>query len=134
MRVLGIDHGDVRIGLALSDESNLIARPLQVLKHVARETDAQNVARIVLEKKAQLIVVGLPVDEEGAVGYQARKVKRWVEGLRRLIEIQIEFWDESFSSAEADALTPSRHRDEANDARAAAIMLQSYLDSHRASD
>jgi putative Holliday junction resolvase len=134
MRILGIDHGDVRIGLALSDESNLIARPLQVLKHVARDADAQSVARIALEKKAQLIVVGLPVDDEGQVGYQARKVKRWVEGLSHLLEIQIEFWDESFSSAEADALTPSRHRDEANDARAAAVMLQNYLDSHRASD
>lgn len=134
MRVLGIDHGDVRIGLALSDESNLIARPLQVLKHVARDADAQAVIRIALEKKAQLIVVGLPVDDEGAVGYQARKVKRWAEGLSRLTEIAIEFWDESFSSAEADALTPSRQRDSANDARAAAVMLQNYLDSHRVTD
>jgi putative holliday junction resolvase len=134
MRILGIDHGDVRIGLALSDAANLIARPLQVLKHVARTADAQTVARIAVEKKAELIIIGLPVDDEGEVGPQARKVKRWADGLSLVTEIQIEFWDESYSSAEADALTPSRNRDEPNDARAAAVMLQNYLDSHRPND
>ena len=131
MRILGIDHGDVRIGLALSDEGGLIASPLQIIKHVARATDAETVARIATEKEAKLIVIGLPTDEEGEIGFQARKVKRWAEALSHATPITIEFWDESFSSVEADAATPNRKKGEANDAHAAAILLQNYLDAHR---
>jgi len=131
MRILGIDHGDARIGLALSDEGGLIARPLQIIKHIARATDAQTIARIVTEKEVKLIVIGLPTDEEGEVGHQARKVKRWAEALSQATSVKLDFWDESFSSIEADSVTPNRKRGEANDAHAAAIMLQSYLDAHR---
>ena len=131
MRILGIDHGDVRIGLALSDESGLIARPLQIVKHVSRETDAETIARIAREKEVKRIVVGLPTDEEGEIGHQAHKVKRWAEALKEAAAIPIEFWDESFSSVDADTTAPKRKRREANDDHAAAVMLQSYLDAHR---
>lgn len=137
MRILGIDHGDVRIGLALSDESSLVARPLQIVEHVARQTDAETVARIAADKAARLIVVGLPTDSEGEIGPQARKVMRWAEALAQVTPLKLEFWDESYSSVEADDLAPPRkrsRRDEptgANDALAAAVMLQSYLDAHR---
>jgi putative Holliday junction resolvase len=131
VRILGIDHGDVRIGLALSDEGGLIARPLQILKHGAPDTDAETVARIATEKEAGLIVIGLPTDEEGEIGFQARKVKRWAEALSQATPIKIDFWDESFSSVEADTARPKRKKGEANDAHAAAILLQNYLDAHR---
>lgn len=131
MRILGIDHGDVRIGLALSDESGLIARPLQIVKHVSREADAETIARLAAEKEAKRIVVGLPTDEEGEIGHQARKVKRWAEALQKATAIPIVFWDESFSSVDADSAAPKRQRREANDAGAAAVMLQSYLDAQR---
>lgn len=139
MRILGIDHGDVRIGLALSDESGLIARPLLVVEHTARETDAETVARLAAEKGARLIVIGLPTDAEGEPGHQARKVMRWAEALGRATPIRIELWDESFTSVEADRLLSARRRGEPgepgeprepNDAYAAAVMLQSYLDAH----
>jgi putative Holliday junction resolvase len=131
LRILAIDHGDVRIGLALSDESGLIARPLQIVKHVSREADAETIARIAGEKEVKRIVVGLPTDEEGEIGHQARKVKRWAEALREVTSIPIVFWDESFSSVEADSATPKRKRREANDDHAAAVMLQNYLDAQR---
>lgn len=130
MHILGVDHGDVRIGLALSDESGTVARPLQIVKHVSRETDAETIARIAAEKNAKLIVVGLPTDSEGGVGHQARKVQRWVEALKQATAIPVEFWDESFSSQEAESLS-HRKRGEPNDAQAAAVMLQNYLDAHR---
>lgn len=130
MRVLGVDHGDVRIGLALSDESGTVARPLQIVKHVSRETDAETIARIATEKDAKSIVVGLPTDSEGGVGHQARKVQRWAEALKQATAIPVEFWDESFSSQEAESLS-HRKRGEPNDAQAAAVMLQNYLDAHR---
>lgn len=131
MRILGIDHGDVRLGLALSDESGLIARPLQIIKHVARATDAETVAQIATEKEAKLIVIGLPTDDNGEIGFQARKVKRWAEALSQATPVKIEFWDESFSSVEADSLIAQTKKTDSNDAHAAAVMLQSYLDAHR---
>ena len=133
MRILGIDHGEVRIGLALSDETGLIARPLMVVEHVARESDAETVARLAAEKGARLIVIGLPTDAEGEPGHQARKVLRWAEALGRATPIKIELWDESFTSVEADSLMSAHRRGEPrepNDAYAAAVMLQSYLDAH----
>jgi putative Holliday junction resolvase len=133
LRYLGVDHGDVRIGLALSDESGLLARPLQIIRHVAREADAEAVAKIAKDKEAQKIIVGLPTDEDGGIGPQARKVQRWAEALQAATDLPIEFWDESFSSLEADA-APNQKRGHPNDDRAAAVMLQSYLDAHRRSE
>ena len=129
MRILGIDHGDVRIGLAISDDSGAIARPLQVIQHVAREADAETIARIAAEKEAKLIVIGLPTDSDGEIGHQARKVQRWADALKQATATPVEFWDESFSSQEAGSLS-HRKRGEPNDAQAAAVMLQNYLDAH----
>jgi putative Holliday junction resolvase len=91
MRILGIDHGDVRIGLALSDEGGLIARPLHIIRHVSKATDAETIARIAKEKEAKKIVIGLPTDEEGGIGHQARKVQRWAEALQTATDLPIEF-------------------------------------------
>jgi putative holliday junction resolvase len=129
MRTLGIDHGDVRIGLALSDESGLIARPLQIIRHVSKAADAETIARIAKEKEAKKIIIGLPTDEEGGIGHQARKVQRWAEALQTATHLPIEFWDESFSTQDADEVTPPRKRGQSTDDRAAAVMLQSYLDA-----
>lgn len=131
MRILGIDHGEARIGLAISDETGTVARPLQIVEHTARDTDAETIARLAADHKVKLIVIGLPTDSEGELGPQARKVKRWTESLRQATSIAIEFWDESFSTQEAQASRPGRNRGAALDAHAAAVMLQNYLDSHR---
>ena len=129
MRILAIDHGDSRIGLALSDETGLIARPLQIVKHTSRQADAEAIAAIAAAQNVERIVIGLPLDDDGRAGHQARKVQRWAEGLRRATKIPIEFWDESFSSKEAAGSRKKKRRGEPDDARAAAVILQSYLDA-----
>ncbi len=127
MRILAIDHGDVRIGLALSDERGMIARPLQIIKHTAKKEDAETIARIAIENNVEKIVIGLPLDDEGKIGHQANKVQRWADTLREATTILIEFWDESFTSEQAETL--KRKRGEAVDDKAAAFILQNYLDS-----
>lgn len=131
MRILAVDHGGARIGIALSDATGAIARPLQIIAHTARQAEAEAVARIAAEHGAEKIVVGLPTDGSGQIGHQARKVQRWAEALRAATSLPVEFWDESFSSAEANRLPTRRKRREPADAQAAAFILQSYLDSHR---
>ena len=131
MRILAIDHGDARIGLAISDEGGMIARPLQIIKHTAKKEDAEKIARIALENKVEKIVIGLPTDSEGKIGHQANKVKRWAEALKEATTIPIEFWDESFSSEQVEELRRLRggKKVDAIDDRAAAFILQNYLDS-----
>ena len=131
MRILAIDHGDVRIGLAISDEGGMIARPLQIIKHTAKKEDAEKIARIAIENNVEKIVIGLPTDSEGKIGHQANKVKRWAEALKEVTTIPIEFWDESFSSEQVEEMRRLRggKKVEAIDDRAAAFILQNYLDS-----
>ncbi len=133
MRILSIDHGDSRIGLALSDETGLIARPLQIVKHTSRRSDAETIAAIAVAQRVERIVIGLPTDDDGQAGHQARKVQRWSEALRSATKIPIEFWDESFSSKDAANSGKKKRRGEPDDARAAAVILQSYLDAHAGS-
>jgi len=128
VRVLAIDHGDARIGLAISDEGGMIARPLQIIKHTTKKEDAEKIARIVLENNVEKIVIGLPTDSEGKIGHQANKVQRWAEALKEATTIPIEFWDESFTSGQAETL--KRKRGEALDDKAAAFILQNYLEAN----
>lgn len=128
MRVLAIDHGDVRIGLAISDEGGMIARPLQIIKHTAKKDDAEKIARIAIENNVEKIVIGLPTDSEGKIGHQANKVQRWAEALKEATTIPIEFWDETFTSEQAESFR-RRKRGEPVDDKAAAFILQNYLDS-----
>ncbi len=109
----------------------MIARPLQIIKHTAKKDDAEKIARIALENNVEKIVIGLPTDSEGKIGHQANKVKRWAEALKEATTIPIEFWDESFSSEQVEELRRLRggKKVDAIDDRAAAFILQNYLDS-----
>ncbi|MBI3243429.1 MAG: Holliday junction resolvase RuvX, partial [Chloroflexi bacterium] len=131
MRFLGIDHGDVRIGLALSDETGLVARPFQIIKHTSRAGDAETIVNIAAAQNVSRIIVGLPTGDDGQTGHQGRKVQRWAEALAEATSIPIEFWDESLSSVEAGGLRSKRKgkRHLPLDAEAAALILQSYLDA-----
>jgi putative Holliday junction resolvase len=139
LRILGIDHGEARIGLAISDEGERVARPLQILAHSSRAADAEAIVRLATEHNVGKIVIGLPTDDEGdgrpiaRIGPQTRKVQRWAEALKAATTIPIEFWDESLSSAEArESRGQKKHkRRRPLDAEAAAFILQSYLDAHR---
>ncbi len=125
--ILAVDPGEVRIGLAISDPTGTIARPLQVIKHVSRAQNAEAVAEIAAAHGADLILVGLPLDDDGAVGHQARRSLRLVEELRHATDLAIKTWDESGSTQMAGT------KDEMIDARAAAYILQDYLDTQAGS-
>ena len=121
--ILAVDPGEVRIGLAISDPTGTIARPLQVLRYISRPQNAAAIAEVAKEHRATLILIGLPLDDEGAIGPQARKSLRLAEELKKATGVDVHTWDESGSTQ------LSGKKDEMIDARAAAYILQDYLDT-----
>jgi putative holliday junction resolvase len=138
MRILAVDHGEKRIGLALSDETATIATPLKVVEHVARAIDAAQVADIAAQNDVKLIVVGQSFDEDGNPNPAGRRAGRFADELKNQTNIPIEMWDESFSTQEARAariqLGISRKKRAGHqDVFAAVVILQSYLEANRKS-
>jgi putative Holliday junction resolvase len=138
-RVLAVDPGEKRIGVAVSDLSKTIANPLTVVKHVSRTVDAAIIVQLASEQAADLIVVGLPLDEDGLVGFAARRSQKLAEAIRQQTNIAIEFWDETGSTWEARQArivmgTSRRKRSGHLDELAATCILQAYLDHHSAAD
>jgi len=129
LRILSIDPGDKRIGVAVSDSGGRLARPLTVLEHTSRERDAQAVAALAASHQAEMILVGYPGEAGEPPGPQARKVLRFVEALRRNTPVTIQLWDESLTTVEAQSYREKARRREALDAVAAAILLQSFLEA-----
>jgi putative Holliday junction resolvase len=133
-RILGIDPGDVRIGLALSDSSQTIASPFTVLKHVSRANDAARIVEIANQNEVGLIVIGQSIDDEGQPSFQGRKAARLGEAIQAITNLPVEFWDESFSTQMAHqsrlARSVKRKKNTGHiDDAAAAILLQTYLDT-----
>lgn len=134
MKVLGVDHGEKRIGLAISDPGGMLARPLQVLQHLSRAVDAAQVAAIALEQGAELIVIGQSFDEEGRPNLAGRRAARFAEALGSQTSTPIILWDESFSTQDArDARiamgASRRNRSGHLDDLAAVMILRSYLEA-----
>jgi putative Holliday junction resolvase len=127
-RIFAVDPGEARIGLAVSDLTGTIARPLDVLRHQSRAADVTAIVGYAKREQADRIVVGLALDQEGNVGPQARRALRLIEALRAASPIPVDPWDESGSTQAAGA---SRRRGEPDDARAAAAILQDYLDAQK---
>jgi putative Holliday junction resolvase len=134
MRILAIDHGTKRHGLALSDELKMLAQPLE---YVPAEPFADVLARLkelIHEKQVELILVGLPRNMDGSYGLAALKVQDFVATLNRAITVPIKTWDERLTTVQANRLLIQGNvrrdkRKEKVDKTAAAILLQSYLDS-----
>jgi putative Holliday junction resolvase len=136
MRILAVDHGEKRIGLALSDPTRTIASPLKVIEHVSRLVDAAQVAEIAVQNEVGLIVIGQSFDEEGHPNLAGRRAGRFADELRNQTDIPIKMWDESFSTQTARAarieLGVSRKKRAGHqDAFAAVVILQSYLEGMR---
>ena len=125
-RILAVDPGDKRHGLAISDPTGLIARPLLVLDHTSRSADAREIILAAENHEAGMILVGIPYDSEGNPGPQARKALRLVEALCEATTIPILTWDESGST---QAALQIHKADQLLDARAAAVILQEYLNA-----
>jgi len=134
MRILAVDPGQKRIGIAISDPTASIANPLTVLQHISRPVDAAVIIAIVAEHEAGLIVVGQSLDEQGQPTLEGRRATRLAAAIKAQTDLPVELWDESFSTSEARAArlalgSPRRRRRGHLDELAATVILQSYLDS-----
>lgn len=133
MRILALDHGSKRIGVAVSDETQTIAQPLE---YILIEPFADFLARlkkILIEKEIDLILIGQPRNMDGSYGPAALKVETFVSVLKTAIAVPIKMWDERLTSAMANKVliqggVRRDKRKEKVDKMAAAILLQSYLD------
>lgn len=136
MRILSIDHGEKRIGVAMSDPTATIAAPLKVIEHVSRAIDAAQIAALAAQNDVGLIVVGQSFDEDGNPNPAGRRAGRFADELKKQTNIPVELWDESLSTQDARAarveLGGSRKkRASHHDALAAVVILQSYLEAKR---
>ncbi|MGD0273530.1 MAG: Holliday junction resolvase RuvX [Gaiellaceae bacterium] len=123
MKVLALDYGSARTGVAVSDPSGVIARPLTVVERVGTTQGTERLLALVAEEQPAQIVVGLPLTLRGERGEQARKTEAFVERLREVVTVPVELYDERLTTVLA-ARTPSQTPE---DARAAAHLLESYL-------
>jgi putative holliday junction resolvase len=135
VRRLGLDVGDARIGLALSDETGTLASGLPTYERVGPRKDVRAIAELVREREVATVVVGLPLRLDGSIGPQAEKVLAFVESLRRALRVPVETWDERLTTVEAESLlreagAKRRQRKASIDRVAAVLILQDYLDAH----
>lgn len=131
--MLGLDLGERRVGVAVSDETGIIASPHRIID--LKYSPLAAIATIASELHVDGIIVGLPRASRGEEGFQARATRLMAEKIASIVEVPIVFWDELLTSAIADQVlmakgrTPRERRSE-RDAIAAAVMLQSYLDAN----
>lgn len=133
-RMLGIDQGLKRIGVAVSDPTWLVAKELTIITRSSKQEDFARLHRIITEQSVTALIVGLPTKHlPDEVYTQADSIKRWVEHLAVAIPLPITLWDEHLTSADARELSirlRRKPRDPIDDL-AARLMLQSYLDALR---
>ncbi|EEF62046.1 Holliday junction resolvase RuvX [Pedosphaera parvula] len=133
-RILAIDHGTKRIGLAISDELGVIAQPLEFVLAEPFANFLVRLKQLIQEKQVEMLLVGMPRNMDGSYGPAALKVQEFVTVLKDSVAIPIKTWDERLTSAQANrfliqADVRRDKRKEKVDKTAAAILLQSYLDS-----
>ena len=131
-RILGIDYGDSRVGLALSDPTKTIASPYQTILNEGEERLLQKLKDIIIEKDIEILVLGLPIGLNGKDTQQTKKVRKFAVAIQ-VIELPIIFQDERLSSQSAakslrEQNIKTGHNKHLVDERAAAIFLQQYLD------
>lgn len=134
MRILALDHGTKRIGVAVSDELKMIAQPLEFIPAEEAEPAMRRLLEILKEKEVEQIVVGMPRNMDGSFGPAADKVKEFVAQIRAVTQIPVRTWDERLTSAQANRVMIEANvrrdkRKEKVDAMAAAVLLQSFLDA-----
>jgi putative Holliday junction resolvase len=134
MRILAIDHGTKRIGIAVSDELKMIAQPLEFIPAEPFAGFLTRLKELLRDKAVEMILVGMPRNMDGSYGPAALKVQDFVAALRAATTVPIKTWDERLTSAQANRFLIQANvrrdkRKEKVDKTAAAILLQSYLDS-----
>jgi putative Holliday junction resolvase len=134
MRILALDPGTKRVGVAVSDELKLIAQPVEFIPAEPFATFLSRLKTLLHEKEVELILVGMPRNMDGSYGPAALKVDAFVAALRNAVTVPIKTWDERLTTAQANRLliqgkVRREKRKSKVDQMAAAILLQSYLDS-----
>jgi putative Holliday junction resolvase len=125
VKVVALDYGSARTGVAVSDPTGTLARPVGVVEKVATKDGLWWLADLIREQEAEQVVVGLPLTLRGARGGQARETERFVEALRDVVDVPVETFDERFTTSLANQ---SGGSSSAEDARAAAHLLSSWLE------
>lgn len=136
MRVLGLDIGSHRIGMAISDELGMIAQGLKTIKRESIEKDLSEIAVTIAQLNVEKIVVGLPKNMDGTLGKQAEMVFQWIKALKKKIHLPVVAWDERLSTVGAskillEADLSRKKRKTVIDRLAAVLILQGYLDQSR---
>jgi putative Holliday junction resolvase len=134
MRILALDHGTRRIGVAVSDETQLLATPLEYIPAEPFADFLKRLRELLHEKQVELILVGLPRNMDGTYGPAALKVEAFIAALKGALTVPIQTWDERLTSVQANRILIAGgvrrdKRKEKVDKMAAAILLQSFLDS-----
>jgi putative holliday junction resolvase len=134
MRTLALDHGTVRIGVAVSDELGMIAQPLEFIPAEPLAGFLERLKKLVAEREVGRVLVGMPRNMDGSYGPAAEKVNEFVRQLRETLSIPIQTWDERLTSVQAqrmlrEAAVKGAKQRQKLDQMAAAILLQSYLDA-----
>ena len=139
-KLLGLDVGLARIGVAVCDPLELAARPLTVIQRRSKREDFDILADIVRREEVEAVICGLPLNMDDSEGQQARTTRKWAERLARALRAilgrtyPVIFWDERLSTFAAQEILAATGMDVAEDAAAAAVILQSYLDARRRGD
>lgn len=138
MRLLALDIGDRRVGVAVSDATGLLATPLTVIQRKSKREDFARIGQLLQERNAEGLVIGHPLNKDGSAGPQAQRVERYAAALQNTLQSEgldmpIYFWDEWMSTQRAQAAVDAAGRKIKDrrmwvDAVAAAIILQDYLD------
>jgi len=132
-RIMGVDFGESRIGIALSDPLGIMATPLTIINRTGEAGDIGVLIDIIHDNEVGRVVMGLPVSMDGTLGRQAEKVKVFAAELRKKIDIPVAFQDERLSTVVARNLVQKVRKTDRKtryDAAAAALILQSYLDDN----
>ena len=136
MRVLALDVGEKRIGVALSDPTGTLASTVGVIERKGLALDVQAVIHLATEREAEAILLGNPLSLSGEIGPQARRILRFSEGLQQVSTLPVLLWDERYSTVDAgqrlaEAGIRGRRQRQKIDASAAAVFLQEYLDHQK---
>ena len=135
MRKLGVDFGDARIGLALSDPLDMFASGLETYNRKNLQADLEYIKNIVKEKQVGTLVVGLPLNMDGSKGIRVEKTEQFCEEIKKLCDVKIVFMDERLTTVQAEKMLIEQNvrredRKKVIDKVAATIILQSYLDKN----
>ena len=137
MRILGIDYGDRKIGLAVSDRLGITAQPLISYRRKTKKEDADYFKRVISEYEIKEVIIGLPLRMDGSSGTRAEKTREFARWLGQVLNLPIHFWDERLTTKQAikilsqQKIAPKAKKD-IEDQVSAVIILSTYLESKRA--